>query len=268
MPPQTRNNNEPDEQRFDRIYSALPTLGSPEYIEHIKRAPAADLPAQVLARAYRQLPHDSAAAEATIGRLLDFEDRYGYLASLQRAARRRISRRDWFDSDELVLETIKEIYLNIGTARGKAAEIYWFKYLRQRLEDAYRSLNGRFNERRDPKRATPRMDEETGEEVDAVDDVDAATPTAWHGNIDPDLTQWLEEFVGRELAKIRDDRIREVARNLFSTNPSTQQELAERYGVDRSQIMRWRESARGVVYAALIAQNERPEFDMSWLKPR
>jgi hypothetical protein len=268
MLPKTKQDEEPDEQRFNRIFSALPTLGSPEYIEHIKHAAAAELPPQVLARAYRQLPHDSAAAKATIGRLLDFEDRHGYLASLQRAARRRISPHDWFDSDELVAETIKEIYLNIGTPRGKGAEFYWYKYLRQRLEDAYRTLNGRFNERRDPERAQPRVDEETSGEVDPVDELDSASPTAWHGNTDPDLTQWLEEFVARELAKISDDRIREVARNLFSAEPSTQQELADRYGVDRSQIMRWREIARGVIYAALQVQNEHPGFDVSWLKSR
>lgn len=268
MPLKPRNTKEPDEQRFDEIFSALPKLGSPEYIKYIERAAAAELPPQVLARAYRQLPPDSTAAKATIGRLLDFEDRHGYLNSLQRAARRRISRRDWFDPDDLVLETIKEIYISIGTPRGKGAELYWFKYLRQRLEDAYRSLNGRFNERRDPERADPRLDEETGEEVDPVDEINSATWTAWHGNMDPDLTQWLEEFVGRELAKISDDGIRGVARDLFGAEPSTQQELADRFGVDRSQIMRWREIARGVIYAALQVQNERPDFDVSWLKPR
>ena len=104
MPPKPKQNEEPDEQRFNRVFSALPALGSAEYIEHIKQAPAGELPPQVLARAYRQLPHDSAAAKATIGRLLDFEDRHGYLASMQRAARRRISPHDWFDSDELILE--------------------------------------------------------------------------------------------------------------------------------------------------------------------
>lgn len=268
MSPTPDQKPEPDAQRFSRIFDALPPLGSPEYFEHIKQAPAAGLPPQVLARAYRQLPHDSAAAKATIGRLLDFEDRHGYLGSLQRAARRRISPHDWFDADELVLETIKEVYLNIGTPRGEGAELYWYAYLRQRLTDAYRSLNGRHNERRDPERAQPRVDQETGEEIDPVDEIDSAMSTAWHGNLDPDLTQWLEEFAARELAKISDGRIREVARNLFSAEPSTQKELAKRYGVDRSQIIRWREIARGVIYAALQVQNEHPDFDVSWLKPR
>lgn len=181
MPPNPDEDKESEEQRFNRIFSSLPTLGSRQYIEYVKNADAASLSPPVLARAYRQLPPDSEAAKATIGRLLDFEDRHGYLAPLQRAARRRISRHDWFDSDELVLETIKEIYLSIGTTRGAGAEVFWFKFLRQRLEDAYRSLNGRHNERRDPERAAPRLDEETRDEIDPLDEVDSSTVAAWHG---------------------------------------------------------------------------------------
>ncbi|MDQ3180772.1 MAG: hypothetical protein M3Q33_09655, partial [Acidobacteriota bacterium] len=53
---------------YNRIFSELPPLDSPEYMTLLENASASDLPAQVLARAFRQLAvsGSEAAANATL----------------------------------------------------------------------------------------------------------------------------------------------------------------------------------------------------------
>src|SRR5437773_11706569 len=91
----------PDDARNEQIYNALPPLGSTAYMQKLKTASAAELPAQVLVRAYRQL-RSGPAADATLGRLLGYNEKYGYLTPLYNAARRRISRHDSYGVDDLV----------------------------------------------------------------------------------------------------------------------------------------------------------------------
>src|SRR4051812_20241491 len=79
--------------RNERIYQSLPPLGSPAYLNLLKSATAAELPASVLVRAYRQL-HPSPAADATLARLLGHNERYGYITILHTLAHRRVSRLD------------------------------------------------------------------------------------------------------------------------------------------------------------------------------
>lgn len=266
-------NNKPqqktlDRKRVDELFEALPPLGSKEYLERIKQAPATELPAQVLVRAYRQLPIGSVEANATLSRLLGNYDRDGYLAPLWQAAKYRLSGRESFGVEDLVARAIEEIVETLGGPRGNGADTSWIAFLRQRLEDAYRSMVGRRGERQEPERAEPTANEE-GEPVDALEQVasEQAAATDWHGRVEANNVDWLEQFVARELAKIPDDSIREVARNLFSAEPSSMKELEARYGVDRFQIYRWREIARTRIYAALQRQNER-DIDISWLKAR
>ena len=260
-----------DRKRVDELFEALPPLGSTEYLEHIKHAPAHELPAQVLVRAYRQLVRaygESREANATLARLLGNYERDGYLAPLWQAARYRISDRDWFGVEDLVARAIEEIVDTLAGPRGKGADTSWVAFLHQRLEDGYRAMVGRRGERQDVEKVGPMVNED-GELTDALEGVssEAGAATDWHGRVEGNDAEWLEQFVARELARIPDNTIREVGRDQFSAEPSSMKELEQRFGVDRFQIRRWREIARTRIYAALQRQNERV-IDISWLKAR
>lgn len=107
---------EPEGERNERIFAALPKLGSEEYLALLRRVPARDLPAPVLVRAYRQLG-SGRAAEATLERLLLNDATYGYLRPLRRMAPRKVSARDWFSADDLVDPAIGEIALALAGPR-------------------------------------------------------------------------------------------------------------------------------------------------------
>src|SRR5688500_18061758 len=95
-------------ERNDWIFQHLPPLTSGQYLAHLKTATAKDLPAPVLVRAYWVLP-SGPAADATLGRLLGFDNDYGYLTPLWKAANRRISRSDPYSPEDLVLATIGKV---------------------------------------------------------------------------------------------------------------------------------------------------------------
>ncbi len=59
----------PAEQSYEEIFQALPPLGSEEYVAHIRSAPVSLLPAEILVRAFRQLPAESEASLVTLQRL-------------------------------------------------------------------------------------------------------------------------------------------------------------------------------------------------------
>src|SRR5687768_10442386 len=138
---------ESSDERNEQLFNDLPPLATPEYISHVKSTPAANLAAPVLVRAYQQLPPGE-AADATLGRLLGYNDRDGYITPLYKAAKRRLSRHDAYGVDDLVQDTISEIVDTLGGPRGAGAEKAWVSYLTQRMEDAYRKLAGRRGERR------------------------------------------------------------------------------------------------------------------------
>lgn len=261
---------EPEKQRHERIFQALPKLGSPEYMELLKTASATELPAQVLVRAFRQLA-DGRAADATLERLLMSDATFGYLRHLRRKAERRVSYADWFDAGELVNQAISFIAMSLRGKAGERAHEVWFTFLEQRLEDAYRSLNGRRGERRDESRQEPYIHAETGDRIDPRDSPNALH-APWHGSVEPSHLEWLENFVRRTLATISDARIREVAQDQFSVNPSPKTGTAVgerlpldiRYGVSRFTIDRWVRAARAKLLAALIKQNE-CEINIDWL---
>lgn len=260
-----------ERDRNERIYRSLPKLGSDEYMLLLRQASAADLPAPVLVRAYQQLGQ-GAPAEATLGRLLTNDETYGYLRPLRSMARRKVSSRDWFSADDLVDEAIGEIALALPLPRGAGADLYWISFLKQRLEDAYRSLNGRRRERQDPPRAESWVEPESGQTLDPLELAeDGVAP--WHGRVKESDLEWLEDFVTRTLGAIMDERIRAVAIDLFSADPSAisgtgpdgRLSLTEKFCVDRHQIYRWRHIARVKLFAALRDQNER-DIDISWLE--
>ena len=73
----------------EQVFRALPPLGSAQYIEHISSATARELPPEVLARALRQLPTNSAGFDATWARLTRRQGkRWEYFLPVMAQARR------------------------------------------------------------------------------------------------------------------------------------------------------------------------------------
>src|SRR5947209_2978358 len=167
---------------FDAIFEALPPLDSPQFIDYLRTASAAELPAQVVARAYRQLctAGRDEAAQATLVRLVGSDNKYHYLASVRRLAKHSIARGQyWYDAEDLVQATIVEIVKVLPTPRGALAEQAWVLFSQQRFSDAWRILNGRRGEKVRGHRVEPSVDAETGELFDPVEETDGTT-AVWH----------------------------------------------------------------------------------------
>lgn len=263
---------EPAFERHERIFQSLPPLGSQEYLDLLKTASATELPAEVLVRAFQTLGCTGRAAEATLGRLLTQNARFGYLTPLRRLAERRVTAHDWFDAGDLFDEAISVIWKALAGPQGRNAHRAWMSFLQQRLEDAYRNLNGRRGERQDPARAEPRLDPDTGLELDPLES-EAALDAPWQGHVGPDVEEWFESFARRSMARISHAQTREIGHDQLSANPSAlsgpgspgKPSLATKYGVDRFQIMRWRDAALARLLADLEQQDEW-EIDVTWLR--
>jgi hypothetical protein len=264
---------ESEDERNERLFQALPPLDSPAYLTLLKTASARDLPAPVLVRAFRQLV-GTRGGEATLGRLLTTDATYGYLRPLRRMAEKLVKPgSDWFDPTYLVEHAVSFIAEALAGPRGEGADRAWHRFLRHRLIDAYRDLNGRENGRRDPPRFEPRRDPNTGMRQDPLELVDS-DDAPLNGNVGSDSEGWLWNFVQRTLPTvIADPVVLEVALDLFGKDPSPisgkgtphKPAMTVRYGVDRYQIYRWRQVARVKLLRALEEQNER-EIDVSWLR--
>jgi hypothetical protein len=272
QPDSTSTPPEPPHPRNERIFQSLPPLNSREYLALLKTASATELPAEVLVRAFRTLGCAGPAAEATLARLLTQNARYGYLKPLQRMAERRVTRRDSFSAADLFDQTIGFIWQALAGPQGQGAHLAWIKFLQQRMEDAYRSLNGRRNERQGPEVVEPRLDPDTGVELDPLES-EAALDAPWQGRVGPDVVEWLESFMRRSLARIQHRQIREVGHDQISAEPSAisgpgspgKPSLATKYSVSRFVIMRWRTAALARILADLEQQDEW-EIDVTWLR--
>jgi hypothetical protein len=249
-------------ERDRRIFESLPPLRSPAYLSLLKSATAAELPATVLVRAYRQL-YPSPAADATLDRLLGHNARYGYITILHRQARRRMPRLDAYGLEDLVCDAIGEIFLTLAGKRGEIAERMWFKYLGQCMEEAHRKLVGRRGERLRPRADT------TPEERDRDDPIGTIP---WHGCVAPSKLEWLEGFLERTAAAIPTEPLRAIARDLLShdplpvanKDPRDPKTLVGRFNLARSTIYELKRAARAILFAALQRQRE-CEIDISFL---
>ena len=128
--------------RLNGIFQALPPLDSGAYLEHLEQASLDQLPAEVLVRAYRQLPPGSLASRATLARLFskDSRNRWTYLGPLCRYLRRIAEGKEYKDSLQASLLKILETLL---TNTGASAERAWNAFCRGRAVDARRESHGR-----------------------------------------------------------------------------------------------------------------------------
>jgi hypothetical protein len=261
---------------FDVIFEALPPLGSTQFIDYLRTASAADLPAQVVARAYRQLciAGRDEAAQATLVRLVGSDNKYHYLASVRRLAKNSIARGQyWYDPEDLVQATIVEIVKVLPTPRGALAEQAWVLFSQQRFSDAWRVLNGRRGEKVRGQRVEPSVDAETGELFDPVEEADGTT-AMWHVGAQASKIPWLEDFIRKTVAKIADPMTRRVAEDQFGDDPSPisagvssggKPPLTEQLGVSRFRISRALSNAKALLAGALLAQREH-EIDVEWMR--
>jgi hypothetical protein len=264
-----------DDDIYNRIFSELPPLGSTEYMTLLETASASDLPAQVLARAFRQLvvSGSEVAANATLARLVGSK-KYDYLTAVRRLASLMVAKGQYrYDKEDLIQETIAEIVKTLPTPRGELAEQAWVLFSKQRFQDGWRNLNGRRGEKLRGTRVEPTVDEETGEVFDPAEETDGQS-APWHARVEKSKLPWLENFIRRTAAEISDPVIRHVAEDQFGDDPSPisagksmggKPPLTEQLGLSRFQISRALKNAKARLAAALMTQREN-EIETDWLR--
>lgn len=260
---------------FDAIFANVPPLGSPEYLKLLETARLAELPAQVLVKAFRQLVTAGSldAANATLVRL--FGDlRFDYIGIVRKLASSYEPKGNFsYDPEDLVQETIKEIVRTLPTDRGAMAEGAWVTFIQQRFADAWRNLYGRDGKKDSEGRVGVYTDPKTGTEHDPVEETDASEAD-WHTQLREDAAPWLAEFMERAVEMIEDPLIRYVMKDQLSDDPSPisagkseggKPPLTEQLGVNRFKIRRAIMSGRSRLAAELLKQREK-DIDMEWLR--
>src|SRR6185369_17205785 len=137
---------------IEEFFLRLPPLDSEEYLWHVRTAPTTDVPAEVLARAFRQLPPETPAARATLERLFRrIGERWEYLEFLARLARRQARTQEPSNrADEhrdLLQDALVRILRVLPTERGELAERAWHHFCRIAFRDAWRERYGRRGEK-------------------------------------------------------------------------------------------------------------------------
>jgi DNA-directed RNA polymerase specialized sigma24 family protein len=265
----------PPDDIYNRIFSELPPLGSPEYIRLLEMAPVSELPAQVLVRAFRQLiaSGSDAAADATLVRLVASK-KFNYLAAIRRLAYHEVAKgQGRYDEEDLIQEAISEIIKTLPTARGEMAEKAWVMFSKQRFQDGWRNLNGRRGEKLREKPFEAVKDEETGDYPDPAEETDGQE-AEWHVQLKSSKLPWLENFIRKTTAQITDPVIRQVAEDQFGDDPSPisagkseggKPPLTEQLDLSRFQVSRALKSAKARLIAALRTRGEN-EIDAEWLR--
>lgn len=206
---------------LEHAFESLPPLGSAEFLEYIRTAPSEELPAQVLVRAYRQLPPGSSAARSTLERLVRRRgERWDYLECLTAAAQAKVRKQPHQqaeDYEDLFQDALTRILSILHTERGAYAEKEWVAFCWRQVSEAWRERYGRRGERLDRPRAIP----PAGDGHDIFDGI--AEPPPWHGTIGGGDDSWLESLLEDVIASLQDGFVRDVARSLWlgPTRPKT-----------------------------------------------
>lgn len=256
--------------RLEEVFLALPPLGSPEYIEHISKVTAEELPPEVLARALRQLPSNSAGFNATLARLLQRNgQKWEYFLPLMSKARRM--RVGVHDDEDVMQDAFSRILEVLPTQRGEFAERAWHSFCLREAADAWRGRFGRRGERihkEQPVESGESVDSEDGEE--SPEDVfDAVDVPPWHVLVREDNSERIERMARKVVEEIPDEFVREVASLAwFSDMPAKVSGTAKPGlviltevfpGKSRHQIQRALRQAKSQLAAAL-----RADKDVDW----
>lgn len=272
-----------DRPSMEELFQRLPPLGSDEYLQHVRTTSPLDLPAEVLVRAFRQLPPDTLAARATLERLFRrVDERWEYLGPTAARARRQAraqQSRDRADEDrDLLQDAITRILSLLSTPRGELAERAWNVFCRNAFVDAWRNRHGRRGERLP--RVRESLDTSSGDrdEDDPIDRL-AKDQSPWQVVWEHDQTERIEAILSSVVSTIEDPFEREVAQAVWSSGqrpktsgasaPDRDPPLTERFpGKSRHQINHILRRVDSRLAAALLAEPrlEWPDDTVAFLR--
>jgi DNA-directed RNA polymerase specialized sigma24 family protein len=244
----------------EEAFQALPPLDSDEYVEHILIANTEDLPPEILARAYRQVPPHSAASDETLRRLTRRHgERWEYFGPLVARARRLTNSHDEYE--DLLQDAFRRIFETLPTARGQYAEKAWFGFCYRELIDAWRERHGRRGERLKKEVAMGESEDDATRELLSL--VSELPP--WHEEVRVKYTEKIEDVMHRVLEEIPDRFVRAVAgaawlgnerpRVSGTTAKKDNLSLTEHFpGKSRFQITRALRQADSQLAAALLTE--------------
>jgi hypothetical protein len=283
--------NEPDTEKparrsvIEQIFHQLPPLGSQEYLELLKIAPPADLPAEVLVRAYRQLPLGSAAGRATLDRLVGrTESRWHYLGFVAWLARQQFDTQATQDRateyEDLMQDAITRIIEVLHGPRGAYGETSWTVFCSQQFRDVWRRRYGRRKGTKLKRLAAQRISPTPPGEDERNTIYDLATDKSlWPTILDAGRSKRIETIAQQVMASLDDPLARQVAQALWSgerpktsgsgtaaAGPSLMQQFP---GKSRDQLNRLIQRLDSTLAAALLADKTLewpPEEEMALLR--
>jgi hypothetical protein len=266
--------NEPDSgtaaelSSHELLFDELPPLGSPPYLELLKSATPANLPAEVLVRAYRQLPLGSVAGRATLERLVGRSgSRWFYLSLVTHLARQQLENQETqdraADHEDLMQDAITLIIEVLHGPRGVYAEKSWTAFCYQRFFDAWRDRYGRRGTKLEALAEQISPTKQGDDESEGIDNM-ATADSVWLGIWDAaGRSARIEGIVEQVMASLDDPLARQVAQALWSGGrpkvsgrgtggggPSLMQQFA---GQSRDQLHRLIRRIEAALAAALLA---------------
>lgn len=252
------------------LFEALMRLDERELIRNVRTASKEDLPAEVLARAYRELwlAERFDAAEAVGTRLLggrpnldsgEAEPEYmrWLLVTALKYARSSPSR----EGPDLYQSALAQIVDALRGSKGAQAHTAWRSFCYHRLVDAWRERT-----RKDPEIVGLEVEDSSpGQPIKLVD---KAVEYPWQGSIAPDREEALTAFLEARLrAEAKESAVVEVGMDQFFGNPSPvdtpdperpdRVPLTERLGLGRFQVHRLKKKARLILQLAAEEWTER-----------
>jgi hypothetical protein len=263
-PEESENASSPGwSDRKEGLFDALMRLDERELIRHVRTASKEDLPAEVLARAYRELwlaERFDAADEVGV-RLLggrpeldsgEAEPEYmrWLLVTAFKYARSSPSR----EGPDLYQSALAQIVDALRGSKGAQAHTAWKSFCYHRLVDAWRERT-----RKDPEMGGLEVeDSSSGQPIKLVD---KAVEYPWQGSVAPDREEALTAFLEARLrAEAKDPHVVEVGMDQFFGNPSPvdtpdperpdRVPLTERLGLGRFQVYRLKKKAQLILQSA------------------
>lgn len=249
------------------IFEALPPRNSQEYLRHLRTAETADLPAQVLVRAYRECAAEDweEARDATFNRLARelSPGRFEYLNNALWYLARKLPGSEYAsEAVDLLQETLMVMLRVLPTDRGSFGERSWSGFARQCASQAWRERYGRRGEWIEPHHDRGRTTDD-GEERDPVDEIPGSSRA---DEAEIDVHALLREVIGR----IPDPFVRAVGEDQWLSGnasdisgkglsaggkPSLVQSLGER----RDRIVRAAYAVEARIIAELVDRGIEPE---------
>jgi hypothetical protein len=270
QPDDENSNTSAKQLSIEEHFLALPPLSSEDFLHYVEDAPTEALPPEVLVRAFRQLPPDSASSRATLCRLFrrSPERIWEYLGPTVAYARRHLRSIPGGDYEDALQDALQRILQTLAGPRGALAERAFHAFCRWELIDAGRQKYGR-----KLKRVLAEESLETPQETPEKDPlVGLFKAQGWRADLRPNQIALIEKIAERVLSGIPNSFIRDVAREAWfesqraTTSGGTRssdgsRSLMSRFpDKSRYQILRALRNADAQLAAALLAD---PDLELS-----